>query len=90
MCVENFSSQKVERHNKPEVEIQQSYVILFKAKQFQRDDRRDAMKISLSLLLALLLFNKTEAADTVAGDVSMENVDVELNKAAESNLDLKK
>ena len=48
------------------------------------------MKISLSLLLALLLFNKTEAADTVAGDVSMENVDVELNKAAESNLDLKK
>ena len=24
MCLENFSSQKVERHNKPEIEIQES------------------------------------------------------------------
>ena len=28
MCLENFSSQKVERHNKPEIEIQESPELL--------------------------------------------------------------
>ena len=28
MCLENFSSQKVERHNKPEIEIRESQELL--------------------------------------------------------------
>ena len=52
------------------------------------------MRILLSLSLALLLFNKTEAADIdtlqKVSEVAGEIVDEELNKDAESKLDIKK
>merc|ERR1712156_225107 len=34
MCVENFSSQKVERHNKPEIEVKESTELLLSSASF--------------------------------------------------------
>jgi hypothetical protein len=39
MCLENFSSQKVERHNKPEIEIQESSELLLNPVVVSRNEK---------------------------------------------------
>merc|ERR1712079_803324 len=39
MCLENFSSQKVERHNKPEIEIQESPELLLNPVIISRNEK---------------------------------------------------
>merc|ERR1711874_46006 len=43
MCVENFSSQKVERHNKPEVEIRESPELLLNPVIISRNEKERIM-----------------------------------------------
>ena len=39
MCLENFSSQKVERHNKPEIEIRESQELLLNPVVVSRNEK---------------------------------------------------
>ena len=39
MCVENFNSQKIERHNKPEVEVKSSSEVLLESVIVSRNQR---------------------------------------------------
>ena len=39
MCVENFSSQKVERHNKPEIEVRESPEMLLNPVVISRNEK---------------------------------------------------
>ena len=43
MCLENFSSQKVERHNKPEIEIQESPEVLLNPVIISRNEREKVL-----------------------------------------------
>ena len=43
MCLENFSSQKVERHNKPEIEIQESPELLLNPVIISRNEKERIM-----------------------------------------------
>merc|ERR1711994_687031 len=43
MCVENFSSQKVERHNKPEIEIQESPELLLNPVIISRNEKEKVL-----------------------------------------------
>ena len=43
MCLENFSSQKVERHNKPEIEIQESPELLLNPVIISRNEKEKIM-----------------------------------------------
>ena len=43
MCVENFSSQKVERHNKPEIEVQESPELLLNPVIISRNEKEKIM-----------------------------------------------
>ena len=39
MCLENFSSQKVERHNKPEIEVKESTELLLNPVIISRNEK---------------------------------------------------
>merc|ERR1739848_912854 len=43
MCVENFSSQKVERHNKPEIEVKESPELLLNPVIISRNDKESVL-----------------------------------------------
>merc|ERR1711992_129084 len=43
MCVENFSSQKVERHNKPEIEVQESPELLLNPVIISRNEKEKVL-----------------------------------------------
>jgi len=43
MCLENFSSQKVERHNKPEIEVQESPELLLNPVIVSRNDKEKVL-----------------------------------------------
>ena len=43
MCVENFSSQKVERHNKPEIEVKESPELLLNPVIISRNDKEKVL-----------------------------------------------
>ena len=43
MCLENFSSQKVERHNKPEIEVQESAEMLLTPVVISRNEKEKVL-----------------------------------------------
>ena len=43
MCLENFSSQKVERHNKPEIEVKESPELLLNPVTISRNDKEKVL-----------------------------------------------
>ena len=43
MCVENFSSQKVERHNKPEIEVKESPELLLNPVIISRNEKEKVL-----------------------------------------------
>ena len=43
MCVENFSSQKVERHNKPEIEVKESPELLLNPVIISRNEKESVL-----------------------------------------------
>ena len=43
MCLENFSSQKVERHNKPEIEIRESQELLLNPVIVSRNEKEKVL-----------------------------------------------
>jgi hypothetical protein len=47
MCLENFSSQKVERHNKPEIEVKESPELLLNPVIISRNEKE---KVLVSLV----------------------------------------
>ena len=51
MCLENFSSQKVERHNKPEIEVKESPELLLNPVIISRNEKE-------KVLVSLMLMNK--------------------------------
>merc|ERR1712241_30853 len=46
MCLENFSSQKVERHNKPEIEVKESTELLLNPVIISRNEKE---KVSIAI-----------------------------------------
>ena len=43
MCLENFSSQKVERHNKPEIEVKESLEVLLNPVIISRNEKEKVL-----------------------------------------------
>ena len=51
MCLENFSSQKVERHNKPEIEVKESLEVLLNPVIISRNEKEKVLVCLLAKVL---------------------------------------
>ena len=60
MCLENFSSQKVERHNKPEIEVKESTELLLNPVIISRNEKEKVfIEPSINSIRVLRYFRLT-------------------------------
>ena len=80
MCVENFSSQKVERHNKPEIEVQESPELLLNPVIISRNEKEKIMiEPSINSVRVSIAIKQLDDIDTLLCKMFMADVMMSFN-----------